>query len=291
MSVFFVHGCNKKKATCPNYAWLFQYAVQAIVLPALLTFYRIDSDDYLVNSIRRLIHQIGVDVGHQVQKRIIDPLDSRLINLSSDNEGIIQDVKTGSMKLALSVYRLAEDFKPIKKELEETLSTHEIKIVIRSIKDKINDSQSAGSGTEIELTLDLDISEGLRLRGALPFRRIIREIFLNCTWAINQRKQDRQEASYIGKIVVSLKKATKDPYEYILKVRDNGVGLTPQAHGRATRIGYSTRSNGTGLGLSLVSINAGFFDGGIIKLHSLSSVSDTETGTVIEVGLGKLNAE
>jgi two-component system, NtrC family, sensor histidine kinase HydH len=91
-----------------------------------------------------------------------------------------------------------------------------------------------------EVALDLHVAADLPTVAVDPgqFRQLVINLVLNATQALDGA----------GKIAVRL---SADEHSLVLSVEDNGPGIAPEAHDRLFEPLFTTRSNGTGLGLAL----------------------------------------
>jgi len=126
---------------------------------------------------------------------------------------------------------------------------------------------------KIQLKINIDENDSKIMLDEKLFREVIMNLSQNALAAIKTRKEKETDPNYEGYFGIN---ATINDGKYVIKISDNGCGMSEETVAKIFEPYFTTKANGTGLGMTMVYKIVKEFSGEII-VDSKENVGSTFT--------------
>lgn len=126
---------------------------------------------------------------------------------------------------------------------------------------------------KIQLKINIDENDSKIMLDEKLFREVIINLSQNALAAIKTRKEKETDPNYEGYYGIN---ATINDGKYVIKISDNGCGMSEETVAKIFEPYFTTKANGTGLGMTMVYKIVKEFSGEII-VDSKENVGSTFT--------------
>ena len=297
----FVHDCGKRPDE-KYAAWLYRFCTIGL-LPLLLPEVQAMADNPMVGVVRKILRECGLAIHVSLQEAAARLLHvaNRLSNDERHRQAYGELTSIGAA-IASEAKRLPELTNSLKPDSDEVTGTTDINRFLKAVVETekmLRSAASAGISALPHDTISVDTGDVKKIGASEnALRRILRELLLNSLGAISERfeaimKTQHQDtagsfAAYTktyGSPMIKIR-LTMHGKRVLLAVVDNGCGMPEFVRTRALDFGFSTRREGTGIGLNIVDANLNALGG---RIAYIGTKQDGITEVTIDLPMGDRN--